>query len=217
MKQALRNQFSKDAVSKKDDEYFFSLAREFQTAYSRVPMTKDLGLQVRRIVYRRFKTWENFIQLALGRPARLRHWSDDQLLAWLGNVYKRLGRFPSYTEIDRESSSIASLLYSRFGDLHTAFERAIGTSVRAEILIALKKLTPPGCSTASTQEIYSELLVNHFMISKQVVANTLDYLKRNGAVIGGRRSTTNWWSLTLVGGELLKAIEKERGNGKSRA
>lgn len=146
-----------------------------------------------------------------------RSWTDEDLLKWLRNLYDRQKKFPTHTDIDNESSSIATLLYARFGDLHTAFERAIGTSPRAEILKAIGKLTPPGCDTASTQEIHGELLAKGINTSKQVVTNTLDYLKRDSAVIGGRYSQTAWWSLTQKGREMLSTIKKERGDGKRRS
>jgi hypothetical protein len=153
---------------------------------------------------------------SIGKDAVQHAWTDEELLAWLRNLYERLKRFPTHTDIDNESSSVAKLLYIRFGDLHTAFERAIGTSPRLEILRALQRLTPPGCDNASTQEIHTELLVNQIVTSKQVVANTLDYLKRNSAVTGGRYSQTAWWSLTAKGREMLNSFKKERGDGKRR-
>ena len=160
-----------------------------------------------------------FIHESLGKAPVQRSWTDEELLQWLRDLYDRKGAFPTHTDIDNESSSVAKLLYIRFGDLHTAFERAIGTSPRAEILRAIEKLTPPGCDTASTQEIHGELLAKGINTSKQVVANTLDYLKRNSAVIGGRYSQTAWWSLTQNGRMLLMEIKlgkKERGDGKRR-
>ena len=131
------------------------------------------------------------------------------MLDWLRVLYDRLGRFPTHTEIDAESRSVATLLYSRFADLNVAFERAIGTSPRFEVLKALTRLTPPRCETASTQEIYIELLVHGIKVSKQVVANTLDYLKRQSAVTGGRYSQTAWWSLTPQGRGLLRRTEDD--------
>jgi hypothetical protein len=198
-------------------EYVARLAKDFYAKHKRVPLSTELGNGVRKRIYEYWPSWGAFLKEVIGKDPAQRSWTDEQLLKWLRELYQRQDRFPTHSDIEAESSSVGKLLYVRFGDLHTAFERAIGTSVRAEILIALKTLTPPGCNTASTNEIYGDLLVNHIMVSKQIVANTLDYLKRSGAVIGGRRSQTNWWSLTLVGSELLKAIEKERGDGKQRA
>lgn len=192
------------------------LAKDFHAKHNRVPLSTELGTGVRKRVYEYWKSWGAFLMEAIGKDAVQHAWSDEELLKWLRDLYERQERFPTHTDIDNESSSVAKLLYIRFGDLHTAFERAIGTSPRIEILKALKRLTPPGCDTASTQEIHLELLVNQINTSKQVVANTLDYLKRSGAVIGGRYSQTAWWRLEGKGRQMLSSYEKERGDGKRR-
>lgn len=193
------------------------MAKEFQAKHSRVPKSTELGNGVRKRVYEYWKSWGDFIAESLGKDPVQRHWTDEELLDWLRALYEKRKRFLTHTDIDSINSSVAKLLYVRFGDLHTAFERSVCTSPRAEVLLALGKLTPPGCDTASTQEIHGELISKGINTSKQVVANTLDYLKRNSAVIGGRYSQTAWWSLTAKGREMLTSIEKERGDGKRRA
>lgn len=193
------------------------IARDFYATNRRVPRSTELGFGVRKRIYEYWPRWENFIRDALGQDAHRHHWSDEQLLTWLKDFHLRLQRIPTHTEINAENSSVAKLLYEHFPDLNTAFERAIGTSVRAEILKAIKRLTPPPCETASTQEIFDELLVNQVRTSKQIVANTLVTMKQDSLVIGGRYSRSAWWTMTAKGRELLNTIEKERGNGKRRA
>lgn len=188
------------------NSYFVQLAQSFYDRHGRVPNTKDLGYSNRRIIYRRFKTWENFIQTSLGRAHNFKHWSDKELLQWLAGLYKELNRFPVHTDVSARSTSVAKLIYLRFGDLHSAMEKAVGTSVRKEILLALKRLTPPGCQEASTQEIFHELQASNINTSKQVVANTLDYLKRGLHLAGVRRGETNLWTLTQKGKELIRTF-----------
>lgn len=202
----MNNQFSENTLSKMPDSYFVQLAQSFYEKHGRIPNTKELGFSNARIIFRRFKTWKNFIQNALGKTPAFARWSDEELLKWLADLYKELNRFPVHTEVSKRSTSVAKLIYLRFGDLHNAMEKAVGTSVRKEILLALKRLTPPGCQEASTQEIFHELQASNINTSKQVVANTLDYLKRGLHLAGVRRGETNLWTLTQKGKELIKTF-----------
>ena len=187
-------------------EYLTHLIREFYGKQKRVPRSTEFPSNIRQEAAAQWGSWEAFISDVLDKKAERHFWTDGELLKWLRDLYDEVQRFPTATDVATRSETILQLLYERFSNLHKACERAIGTSVRAEVLLALDHLTPETCPNASTREIEEEVLKAGIKTAKSVVSNTLAYLKREQLVTGGRLSKTSWWSLTQKGRASVKEI-----------
>jgi len=187
-------------------EYLTRLVRDFYTKHKRVPRSNEFPSNIRQEAAAQWGSWEAFVSDVLDKKAARHFWTDDELLKWLRDLYDELQRFPAAADVAARSETVLQLLYKRFGNLHEACDEAIGTSVRAEVLLALDHLTPETCPNASTREIEEEVLKAGIKTAKSVVSNTLAYLKREQLVTGGRLSKTYWWSLTQKGRVSVKEI-----------
>lgn len=205
-----RGGHSVDAETKRPDEYFLTLVRKFQKEHGRPPRVKDFGAHIGRVVYKRFGTWPAFLTKALGTPSpKWRRWSDEQIFEHLKKRRESLGHFPSTTEIEDESRALKKLILKRFGTLNEALEKALGSSPRIEVLRALEGLTSDSCDRATVTEIADSVRIV-IPISQQIVAHTLDRLKRAGMVESGRYNISSWWRLLPGGRELIRTAGSRR-------
>jgi hypothetical protein len=152
------------------------------------------------------------VELALGLPPLKVKRSDDELLEILRRKYAELGRLPFASDVE----SITTRLWKRYGGLNEALERAVGTSVRLEVLRALKVLTPPGCEVASSHEISVYLKTQRgVQFDVHQVGSMLETQYRVGLVEKSAGDVRPTWRLTAKGHEFLRMKENQHAGRRS--
>jgi hypothetical protein len=183
------------------------MARDKQTELGRTPKIKDYPSGLGLTITRRFGSFDQYLQKALGKKCRLHHWTRDEMLASAKKFYSVNHRFPKNTEIREEDRSIFEAVHREFGSTNAWLEISIGTSPRIVILKIISELTPVGCDEATPAEIAREVQTQYPDMHINMVNQNIQHLRSDGFVVGGRYDRTRWWKLTNAGREFLRRFK----------
>lgn len=186
--------------------------KDFYGKNGRVPKAEECGQWTNKILVKRFGSWDAAIQAAVGKPGTYRRWDTESIRKLLQEKQSALNRFPGYDDLSAHDKSIVS---HHYGSMIKACEALIGGSVRTHLLYILDRLTPPGCSNATTQEIHAEAVKTGYTVTINEVRRYLDLSQRERLLSIGKTDRTTWWSLTHDGKSFIQQFKGVR-NGKDR-
>lgn len=180
--------------------------KAFYDTHGRVPASKELGPATQVAMLKKYGSWNGATLGILGRSAIRRKWSDDEILLFLRSLYVKNGRLPRFEEVKSIKTSVCQFIHLRFGGLDSALEKAIGTSARREVLLALDELTSGAHDYAFTKEIWDATNKKNISVTLTMVGTALARERKAGRVTGHQYGVSSVWSLTPTGRSFLKSF-----------
>jgi hypothetical protein len=176
--------------------------RDLTKKLGHVPRTKECPEYLYKTAVKIYRSWETAVLSATGKKTNYRSWSEEDILNDLKELFIIANAFPTAAEIIKNNKPLYNHTMERFKTLNKAFEKAIGNSVRAEVLQTMQKLSVPECDRATTQEIHAEMEKKK-PISIMIIRAALVESKKDGYVNSGKYDQSTWWSLTVKGKQWL--------------
>lgn len=183
---------------KKSTEEYLQRIRDFYKQHGRTPKSHDIDEYTNAILVKRLGSWKAAIQTALGDGVFHLAPSKEQVIKMLQELHLKLGRLPLPDEFEHKDRT--EVFWS---GMNEALLVAVGTNYTREIFKTILELTPPGCESATTQEIFVALM-KRLPLKMNMIRALLNRSKRQGYIHGNRLSRTFVWKLTQAGNKFLQ-------------
>jgi hypothetical protein len=186
-------------------EQYLQRIRDFHKKNNRVPHSEECGEYTNKVLVKRLGSWDAAVRAALGIRSGYAMLTRDDITAEISARYKELGRIPFTKDFTTAFEKQAKKF---FPNVLCACEAALKTSLRVEVLRALRQLTPPGCDYATTQEIAAHLTRCELTVNNYEAMSILDLCRRDALIAGTRGDRLMLWQLTTAGKKFLENFKE---------
>jgi hypothetical protein len=146
-----------------------------------------------------FGSWESASVAATGNLGLYHRWSKQELIDIVKSAYDKLGRFPTWEDMNAVNSRINSRIPAYFSSFHELIEQALGSSQRIETLRAIIGLSKDCSDGASVFEIRDKLKGSGYTFSIGVLNTSLRSLVKNNYIESRRLDRMSLWRPTVSG------------------